>query len=36
MSTFRAALTMEAERINQIVSTLSGLDSRSGELRRYL
>jgi len=27
---------MEAERINQIASTLSDLDSRSNELRRYL
>jgi hypothetical protein len=27
---------MEAERINQIASTLSDLDKRSAELRRYL
>jgi hypothetical protein len=27
---------MEAERINQIVSTLAGLDARAAELRRYL
>jgi len=27
---------MEAERINQLSSTLSGLDKRSAELRRYL
>jgi hypothetical protein len=27
---------MEAERINQITSTLADLDSRSAELRRYL
>jgi len=27
---------MEAERINQIASTLAGLDTRSAELRRYL
>jgi hypothetical protein len=27
---------MEAERINQIASTLTDLDSRSAELRRYL
>jgi hypothetical protein len=28
--------TMEAERINQIASTLAGLDARAAELRRYL
>jgi len=27
---------MEAERINQIASTLVGLDTRTAELRRYL
>ncbi len=27
---------MEAERINQIASTLAGLNTRSEELRRYL
>jgi len=27
---------MEAERINQIASTLSGLQAQSAELRRYL
>jgi len=27
---------MEAERINQIASTLSDLQTRSAELRRYL
>jgi len=27
---------MEAERINQLSSMLSGLDKRSAELRRYL
>jgi len=27
---------MEAERINQIASTLAGLQSQSAELRRYL
>jgi len=27
---------MEAERINQIASTLAGLDARAAELRRYL
>jgi len=27
---------MEAERINQLASTLFGLDKRSAELRRYL
>jgi len=27
---------MEAERINQLSSTLSSLDKRSAELRRYL
>jgi len=27
---------MEAERINQIASTLADLQSRSAELRRYL
>jgi len=27
---------MEAERINQVASTLAGLNTRSEELRRYL
>jgi len=27
---------MEAERINQIASSLAGLQSRAAELRRYL
>jgi hypothetical protein len=27
---------MEAERINQIASTLSGLQQRTADLRRYL
>jgi len=27
---------MEPERINQIASTLAGLDARAAELRRYL
>jgi hypothetical protein len=27
---------MEAERINQIASTLAGLQTQSAELRRYL
>jgi hypothetical protein len=27
---------MEAERLNQIASSLSDLQARSGELRRYL
>jgi len=27
---------MEAERLNQIASTLAGLDTRAAELRRYL
>jgi len=27
---------MDAERINQIASTLAGLDARAAELRRYL
>jgi len=27
---------MEAERLNQIASTLAGLDARAAELRRYL
>jgi len=27
---------MEAERINQIASTLSGLQQRAADLRRYL
>ena len=31
-----AVLTMEAERINQIASTLAGLQTQSAELRRYL
>jgi len=28
--------TMEAERINQIASTISGLQQRTVDLRRYL
>jgi hypothetical protein len=28
--------TMEAERINQIATTLSGLQQRAADLRRYL
>jgi hypothetical protein len=31
-----AVLTMEPERINQIASTLAGLQTQSAELRRYL
>jgi len=27
---------MDAERLNQIASTLAGLDARAAELRRYL
>jgi hypothetical protein len=33
---FASDTIMEAERINQIASTLSGLNTRSEELRRYL
>jgi len=33
---FSSEAIMEAERINQIASTLAGLNTRSEELRRYL
>lgn len=33
---FASDTLMEAERINQLASTLTGLNKRSEELRRYL